>query len=111
DTVLLTIHWANNETGTVQPVKAIIDLCRERKARCHLDALQTVGLLPFPDPLPDLMSIAAHKFHGPKVIGVLFAKTNVNLEPLVRGGGQEQGVRCGTENTPGIVGLCKAFEI
>ncbi|HLD63403.1 MAG TPA: cysteine desulfurase family protein [Candidatus Peribacteraceae bacterium] len=111
DTVLLSMHWANNETGTIQPVAEIIKLFRERNILCHLDALQAVGLLPFPSPLPDLMSIAAHKFHGPKGIGILFARQHVNLEPLVRGGGQEQGLRCGTENTPGIVGLAKAFEI
>ncbi|MGD9690222.1 MAG: cysteine desulfurase family protein [Phycisphaerales bacterium] len=110
DVALVSIQWANNETGVVQPVRDVAALCRERGVRFHCDGVQWVGKMPArlgtgPDALDcDLFSFSAHKFHGPKGAGVLYARPGVRLVPRLHGS-QEQGRRGGTENVPGIAGL------
>lgn len=112
DTCLVSIMYANNETGAVQPIKQIGSLCHERGILFHTDAVQAAGHLDI-DVMRDnidLLSLSAHKFHGPKGVGLLFAKSSINLTSLIRGGGQERGKRAGTENLPGIVGLAVALK-
>lgn len=112
DTCLVSIMYANNETGAVQPIKEIGALCRKRSILFHTDAVQAAGHLTI-DVMRDnidLLSLSAHKFHGPKGVGLLFAKSSINLTSLIRGGGQERGKRAGTENLPGIVGLAAALK-
>ena len=112
DTCLVSIMYANNETGAVQPIKEIGSLCHERGILFHTDAVQAAGHLDI-DVMRDnidLLSLSAHKFHGPKGVGLLFAKSSINLTSLIRGGGQERGKRAGTENLPGIVGLAAALK-
>lgn len=112
DTCLVSIMYANNETGAVQPIKQIGSLCHERGILFHTDAVQAAGHLDI-DVMRDnidLLSLSAHKFHGPKGVGLLFAKSSINLTSLIRGGGQERGKRAGTENLPGIVGLAAALK-
>lgn len=113
DTVLITIMMANNEIGTVQPVREIGKIAKERNIPFHTDAVQAVGKLPIDvraDNI-DLLSLSAHKFHGPKGIGALYVRKGTKIEPIIHGGGQERGLRSSTENVPGIVGLGKAAEI
>lgn len=110
EATIASIQWGNNETGTLQPIEEIIDACNQAGVPLHCDMMQCVGILPFPDPLPDMMSIAAHKFYGPKGIGALLCKEHIELEPIIRGGGQEHALRSGTENVPGILGMRVAFE-
>lgn len=100
---LVSIQWANNETGVVQPVREIADLCRRRGVLFHCDATQWVGKEPTPAPVGDLMTFAPHKFHGPKGVGVLWMRPGVALRPRILGS-QELGRRGGTENVPGILG-------
>ena len=103
--------YANNEIGTVQPIREIGALCRERGVLFHTDAVQAVGHLPIDvnaDNI-DLLSASAHKFHGPKGVGFLYAKRGVRLTSLIEGGAQERGKRAGTENVPGIVGMAAAL--
>lgn len=118
DTALVSIQWANNEVGTVQPIEEIAKLCTDAKVPFHCDAVQAVGQVPLsPEApkerrgIPNLITIAAHKFGGPKGMGALIVREYVELTPLILGGGQEFGMRAGTENTPGIVGMAKALEI
>ena len=111
DTALVSIQWANNEVGTVQPIEEMASICQEVGTPFHCDAVQGIGLLPLPSPIPDLMTIAAHKFYGPKGIAALIVKDGVELTAQVMGGGQEFDLRAGTENTPGIVGMAKALEL
>lgn len=111
ETALVSIQWANNEVGTVQPVAEMQEICAEAQVPFHCDAVQGVGLLPLPSPLPDMVTIAAHKFHGPKGIGALIVRNEARLRPQVMGGGQEFGLRAGTEDTPAIVGMAKALEL
>jgi cysteine desulfurase len=105
DTVLVSVMAANGEIGTLQPVAEIGALCRERGVLFHSDATQMIGKLPFDASLCDLASVSAHKFHGPKGVGALTVRDGVEIEPLFSGGGQERGLRSGTLNVPGIVGL------
>jgi cysteine desulfurase len=104
DTALVSIQWANNETGVIQPVETIASLCRERGVLFHCDAVQVIGKEPVGSSLPcDLLSFSPHKFHGPKGVGVLWTRPGVKLRPTLLGT-QELGRRGGTENVPGIIG-------
>lgn len=111
-TCLVSVMYANNETGAIQPIREIGALCRKRGVLFHTDAVQAAGHLTIDvqrDNI-DMLSLSAHKFHGPKGIGLLFAKSNLQLTSLIRGGGQERGKRAGTENLPGIIGLAVALK-
>ena len=111
-TCLVTVMYANNEIGTVQPIAEIGEVCRRRGVYFHTDAVQAVGHLPVnvAEQNIDLLSLSAHKFHGPKGIGVLYARKGVPLFPLIHGGAQERGRRGGTENIPAIVGMAAALD-
>jgi cysteine desulfurase len=113
DTALVTVMWANNETGVIFPISEISAICRARKVPFHCDATQAVGKLPISarESGVDAMSFASHKFHGPKGVGALFYRKGLRLTPLLIGGPQERARRGGTENVPGIVGMGKAAEI
>lgn len=111
-TCLVSVMYANNETGAIQPIREIGALCRKRGVLFHTDAVQAAGHITIDiqrDNI-DMLSLSAHKFHGPKGIGLLFAKSNLQLTSLIRGGGQERGKRAGTENLPGIIGLAAALK-
>ena len=111
-TCLVSVMYANNETGAIQPIREIGALCHKRGVLFHTDAVQAAGHLAIDvqrDNI-DMLSLSAHKFHGPKGIGLLFAKSNIQLTSLIRGGGQERGKRAGTENLPGIIGLAAALK-
>lgn len=112
DTCLVTIMYANNEIGTVQPISEIGAVCREKGVPFHTDAVQAVGHIPVNvvDDNIDMLSLSAHKFHGPKGIGALYAKRGVALDNLINGGAQERGKRAGTENIPAIMGMAAALE-
>ena len=107
DTILASVMFANNEVGTVQPIREIGSICREKGILFHTDAVQAAGHIPIDlKELPvDLMTMAAHKMYGPKGVGALYVRKGVRISPLVHGGGQEFGLRSGTENTAGIVGF------
>lgn len=111
-TCLVSVMYANNETGAIQPIREIGALCRKRGVLFHTDAVQAAGHLTIDVQCDniDMLSLSAHKFHGPKGIGLLFAKSNIQLTSLIRGGGQERGKRAGTENLPGIIGLAAALK-
>jgi cysteine desulfurase len=113
DTILATIMHANNEMGTIQPIKDMAAIARAKKISFHTDAVQTVGSIPVDvkDLGVDMMSFSAHKFYGPKGIGVLYIKKGTRVKPLYHGGGQERKYRPGTENHVGIIGLAKALEL
>lgn len=106
-TGFVSVMWANNETGVVQPVAKVAEKCRERGFAFHTDAIQAVGKVPVDvrEVPVDFLSISGHKIHAPKGVGALFMREGVRFEPLLRGGGQEFGHRSGTENVPGIVAL------
>lgn len=111
-TCLISVMYANNDTGAIQPIREIGALCRKRGVLFHTDAVQAAGHLTINvqrDNI-DMLSLSAHKFHGPKGIGLLFAKSNIQLTSLIRGGGQERGKRAGTENLPSIIGLATALK-
>ena len=111
DTCLVSVMYANNETGALQPIREIGALCHERGLIFHTDAVQAAGHVDIDvarDNI-DLLSLSAHKFHGPKGIGLLYAQSKIQLSSLIRGGGQERGKRAGTENLPGIAGLAAAL--
>lgn len=112
-TILVSVMAANNEIGTIQPIKEIGRVCRDRKVLFHTDAVQAVGqiALDVKDMNIDLLSLSGHKIHAPKGIGVLYIKKGVRIDNLVHGGGQERGRRAGTENVAGIVALGKAIEL
>ena len=112
DTALVTIMFANNEIGTIQPVKEIGALCREKGIPFHTDAVQAAGHLPIDvkDMNIDMLSMSGHKFHAPKGVGVLYAKRNIPLFNIIEGGAQERGKRAGTENMAGIVALAAALK-
>ena len=112
DTCLVTIMYANNEIGTVQPIKEIGAVCREKGVVFHTDAVQAVGHLHIDvkEQNIDMLSLSAHKFHGPKGIGALYARKGIRLTNLIEGGAQERGKRAGTENIPAIMGMAAALE-
>ncbi|MCQ2969729.1 MAG: cysteine desulfurase NifS [Clostridium sp.] len=112
-TILVSIMFANNEIGTIQPIKEIGAICREKKVLFHTDAVQAIGSVPVDvkEMNIDLLSLAGHKLYGPKGIGALYVRRGIRIDNLIHGGGQERGRRAGTENIPGVVGLGKAIEI
>ena len=112
-TILVSIMFANNEIGTIQPIKEIGALCREKKVLFHTDAVQAIGSVPVDvkEMNIDLLSLAGHKLYGPKGIGALYIRRGIRIDNLIHGGGQERGRRAGTENIPGVVGLGKAIEL
>ena len=105
DTALVSVQWANNETGVIQPVKEIGILAKKAHALFHVDAVQAFGHIPVDASVCDLMSVSAHKLYGPRGIGALFIRSGVQLPALFAGGHQESGLRSGTENTPAICGF------
>lgn len=111
-TCLVTIMTANNEIGTIQPIKEIGELCRQKGVLFHTDAVQAVGHIPIDveDMNIDMLSMSAHKFHGPKGIGVLYARKGIRLKNIIEGGAQEKGKRAGTENLPAVVGMATALK-
>lgn len=113
DTVLVTVMFANNEVGTIMPIPEIGALCREKGVFFHTDAVQAVGHLNIDVKAMniDMLSMSAHKFHGPKGVGALYVRKGIVLPALIAGGAQERNRRAGTENVPGIVGLGKAMEL
>lgn len=112
DTCLVTIMYANNEIGTIQPIEEIGGICRENGVIFHTDAVQAAGHIKInvKEQNIDMLSISAHKFHGPKGIGLLYCKKGIPLTNLINGGAQERGKRGGTENVPAIVGMVAALE-
>ena len=112
DTCLVTIMFANNEIGTVQPIAEIGALCRERKVPFHTDAVQAAGHMPIDVKAMniDMLSMSGHKFHAPKGVGVLYAKRGIVLTNIIEGGAQERGKRAGTENVAGIVAMAAALK-
>ena len=112
DTALVTIMYANNEIGTLQPIDEIAKICKEKKVTFHTDAVQAVGHVPVNVHAQniDMLSLSGHKFHGPKGIGVLYVRKGVPLFNLIEGGAQERGRRAGTENIPAIVGMAAALK-
>ena len=113
DTILITIMFANNEIGTIQPIKEIGQIAKEHGIYFHTDAVQAVGHIKIDvDELNiDLLSMSAHKFYGPKGVGALYIRKGVKIDSLITGGGQERSRRAGTENVPAIVGMGKAIEL
>ncbi len=113
DTILVTIMMANNEIGTLQPIKEIAEICKKHGVLMHTDAVQAAGNIPInvKDLGVDLLSISGHKFYGPKGTGLLYIRKGVRIESLIHGGHQERNKRAGTENVPGIVGFAKALEL
>ena len=111
DTCLVTIMFANNEIGIIQPIREIGAICRKKNVLFHTDAVQAIGHLPINvvDDNIDMLSASAHKFHGPKGVGFLYAKKGIRLSNLIEGGAQERGRRAGTENVPGIAAMAEAL--
>ncbi len=111
DTCLVSVMYANNEIGSVMPIREIGTVCREKGVLFHTDAVQAVGHVPVnvAEDHIDMLSLSAHKFHGPKGIGVLYARRGIPLVSLIEGGAQERGKRAGTENVPAIVGMAAAL--
>src|SRR5438270_4214805 len=112
ETALVSIMWANNETGVIFPIEKIAEICRQRGALFHSDAVQATGKIPMRlrDTAINFLSLSAHKFHGPKGVGALYINRRTRFRPLIAGGSQENGRRGGTENVASIVGLGKAAE-
>ena len=113
DTAIVSLMWANNETGVLFPVEEAAGLAREKGILFHTDAVQAAGKIPLNmgKSAVDMLSISAHKLHGPKGVGVLYVRKGTKFKPFMIGGHQEKGRRAGTENTPGIIGLGKACEL
>lgn len=112
-TAIVSLMWANNETGTIFPVEGLAEMAKQAGALFHTDAVQAVGKLPINlgETQIDMLSLSGHKFHGPKGIGALYVRRGTRFRALIRGGHQERGRRAGTENAPGIIGLGKAAEL
>ena len=112
DTCLVTVMFANNEIGTIQPIGEIGELCRKNNVIFHTDAVQAVGHVPLHvgEQKIDMLSLSAHKFHGPKGVGALYVRKGIPLTTLIEGGAQERGKRAGTENIPAIMGMAAALE-
>ena len=112
DTCLVTVMFANNEIGTIQPIREIGAVCRAKGVLFHTDAVQAIGHLPINvvDDNIDMLSASGHKFHGPKGVGFLYFKKGIRLTNLIEGGAQEKGKRAGTENVPGIVAMAEALK-
>lgn len=110
DTALVSVMYANNEIGTIQPINDIAKICKDRGVPFHTDAVQAFGHTEISLENVDLMSLSAHKFHGPRGVGLLYVSENSHVLPLIHGGSQERGLRAGTENLPGIVGMALAME-
>jgi cysteine desulfurase len=112
-TILVSIMYANGEIGTIEPIREIGEIAHNRKALFHVDAVAAAGQIPIDvrNHNIDLLSLSSNDMYGPKGVGALYIKTGTRIEPLVLGGGQERGLRSGTENIPGIVGMGKAAEI
>ena len=112
ETTLVSMMWANNETGVIFPVEKIAEMCREKRVLFHTDAVQAAGKIPIRlrDTAINFLSLSAHKFHGPKGVGALYVNRRTRFHPLIAGGGQEDGRRGGTENVAAIAGLGKAAE-
>ncbi len=112
DTALVTIMYANNEIGTLQPIDEIAKICKEKNVVFHTDAVQAVGHIPINvhEQQIDMLSLSGHKFHGPRGIGVLYVRKGIPLRNLIEGGAQERGKRAGTENLPAIVGMAAALK-
>ncbi|WP_294784354.1 cysteine desulfurase family protein [uncultured Eubacterium sp.] len=110
DTVLISVMYANNEIGSIQPISKIAEIAHQRKVLFHTDAVQAYGQIPIrvKEEGIDLLSASGHKFNGPKGTGFLYARKGLKLQPMIHGGGQERKMRAGTENVPGIVGIGKA---
>jgi len=113
DTAIVSVMWANNETGVIFPIEDIVKICRKKNVLFHTDAVQAVGKIPIDVSKCDVdfLSVSGHKLHAPKGTGFLYVKRGIKLEPLIIGGHQEHSRRGGTENTPGIVALGKACEL
>jgi cysteine desulfurase len=113
DTAIVSLMWANNETGVLFPIQKAAEMAREKDILFHTDAVQAVGKIPITlrDSAVDMLSLSGHKLHSPKGIGVLYARTGLKFKPYVIGGHQERNRRAGTENTPAIIGLGKACEL
>jgi len=113
DTVLISVMMANNEIGTIQPIREIGRIAQSKSIPFHTDAVQAIGKLPIDVKADniDLLSLSAHKFHGPKGVGVLYVRKGTKIEPILQGGGQERGLRSSTVNVAGAVGLGKAAEM
>lgn len=112
-TLMVSVIWANNEIGTIQDIKEISDICREHEVALHVDAVQAFGQITIDLDFHkvDFLTLSAHKFYGPKGIGILFIRKGVKITPLIHGGSQERNYRAGTENLSGIIGMAKAAEI
>ena len=111
DTVLVSVMYANNEVGTIEPIRQIADIAHRHNVLMHVDAVQAMGAIPVnvKDLGADLLSISAHKFYGPKGVGALYIRSGVKIDKLIVGGGQERGMRGGTTNTAGVVGMGEAI--
>lgn len=113
NTILISIMYANNEIGTIEPIAEIAEIAKEKGILMHTDAVQAAGAVPIDlsKLKVDMMSLSAHKFNGPKGVGALYIRSGVRIENFIDGGAQERGKRAGTENLPGIIGLAKALEL
>jgi len=113
NTSLVSIMFGNNEVGTIEPISDFVDICKEKNIIFHTDAVQAIGKIPIDVKKlgVDLLSISSHKINGPKGVGALYIKSGISIDPVILGGGQENGLRSGTENVANIVGFGKACEL